>query len=177
MTVLLKLLYAAAVTALFVLLVAFGIRTFYPPPDEPEFPRAPADLFRPVAPAPATQNGTPVPTPTLTPEQQEYQQAQERYQQNYDRYVEDLEEYHAVVFAISALLGVSAIAGGIVLSANLDALRLGLVGGGLGTLIYGVVQAEGDLDRVGAAVIFVIVAAGLLLVVSAGYRWMTSQQA
>lgn len=176
MTVLLKLLYAAAITALFVLLVAFGIRTFYPPPDEPEFPRAPVDLFRPIPP-PATQDGTPVPSPTLTPEQEEFQRAQERYQQDYESYVEELEEYHAVVFAISALLGVSAVAGGIVLSANLDALRLGLVGGGLGSLIYGVIQAEGDLDRVGAAVIFVIVAAGLLLVVTAGYRWMTSQQA
>jgi hypothetical protein len=171
MTVLLKLLYAASIAALIVLAVAFGVRTFYPPPEEPEFPRATPDLFRPVPPSP-TQ-----PTPTLTPAQQEFEEAQIRYQEEYDDYREELEDYHAVVFAVAALLGVAAVAGGVALSSRLDALRLGLVGGGLGTLVYGVIQAEGDLDSIGAAAVFVIVALGLVLVLAAGYRWLSPSEA
>jgi hypothetical protein len=171
-TVLLKLLYAAAITALFVLFVAFGIRTFYAPPDEPQFPRVPQDFFRPV---PPSVDGQPQPTPTLTPEQQRFEEEQRRYQDEYEVYIDELREYHSVVFAISALFGVMAVGAGAGLPERLDALRLGLVGGGLGTLIYGVIQAERDLDDLGAAVIFFIVAIGLVLVGVAGYRWLSAQ--
>ena len=174
MIVLLKLLYAAAIAALFVLFVAFGVRTFYPPPVEPEFPRPPPEFFRPV---PPSVEGQPQVSPTLTPDQQRFQEEQRRFQDEYEVYQDELADYHAVVFAIAALLAVTAVAGGVALPARLDALRLGLVGGGLGTLIYGVIQAEGDLDNLGAAAVFVIVAAGLALVVAAGYRWLSSQEA
>lgn len=169
MVVLLKLLYAAAITTLFVLFVAFGIRTFYGPP---EFPQPPDGIFRPVAPAPPGGSWE-----ELTPEQLAYtEEEQERYQKAYEAYADDLKQYHAIVFAVAAVIGVAAIAGGVALSARLDALRLGLVGGGLGTLIYGVVQAEGDIDDIGAWAVFVIVALGLLLVAGAGYRWLSAQE-
>jgi hypothetical protein len=169
-TVLLKLLYAAAITTLFILFVAFGIRTFYGPPQMPEFPQPPDGIFTPLP--PALPGAPPV---ELTPQQQEYKEAQERYQAEYDEYVDDLERYHAIVFAAAALIGVAAVAGGVALQPRLDALRLGLVGGGLGTLIYGVIQAEGDADDLGAAAVFVVVAAGLILVVAAGFRWLSAQ--
>jgi lipopolysaccharide export LptBFGC system permease protein LptF len=169
--VLLKLLYAAAITALFVLFVAFGVRTFYGPPEMLEFPQPPPGILRPVAPAPPG-----VSPEELTPEQLEYTEEQERYQEAYEAFQDDLKQYHAIVFAVAALIGVAAVAGGVALSARLDALRLGLVGGGLGTLIYGVVQAEGDIDEIGAAPVFVIVALGLLLVAGAGYRWLAAQE-
>ena len=91
MTVLLKLLYAAAVTALFVLFVAFGIRTFYSPPEEPEFPRSLIGPI-PVAPAPGVP-GEPAPRPTLTPEQEQYQIEQQRYQDEYAIYRDELRDY------------------------------------------------------------------------------------
>lgn len=171
MTVLLKLLYAAAITTLFVLFVAFGIRTFYGPPEMPEFPQPLEGIFRPVAPAPPG-----VSPEDLTPEQLEYQEEQKRYQEAYEAYQDDLNQYHSIVFAVAAVIGVVAVAGGVALSARLDALRLGLVGGGLGTLIYGVIQAEGDIDDLGAAAVFVIAAVGLLLVAGAGYRWLAAQE-
>ena len=75
---------------------------------------------------------------------------------------------------IAAAIGIAAIACGLALPSRLDALRLGLVAGGLGTLIYGVVQAQGDLDNAGPELIFVVVALGLALVGYAGYRWLAA---
>ena len=173
MTVLLKLLYAAAVTALFVLFVAFGIRTFYSPPEEPEFPRSLIGPI-PVAPAPGVP-GEPAPRPTLTPEQEQYQIEQQRYQDEYAIYRDELRDYRVAVLGVSALVGVAAVAAGVALAARLDALRLGLVGGGLGTLLFGVLHAKGDLDGAGTAVVFVVVTAGLIAVGAAGYRWLTAQ--
>ena len=171
MVVLLKLLYSAAITALFVLLAAFGIRTFWGPPQMPEFPQPADGVFRPVAPAPPG-----VGQDELTPEQLAFQEEQERYQQEYDAYLDDLQQYHAIVFAVATVIGVVAVAGGVALAARLDALRLGLVGGGLGTLIYAVVQAEGDIDELGAAAVFAIVAASLVLIGGFGYRFLGAQE-
>ncbi|HLG12338.1 MAG TPA: hypothetical protein VI876_11330, partial [Dehalococcoidia bacterium] len=94
----------------------------------------------------------------------------------YDAYLDDLQQYHAIVFAVATVIGVVAVAGGVALAARLDALRLGLVGGGLGTLIYAVVQAEGDIDELGAAAVFAIVAASLVLIGGFGYRFLGAQE-
>lgn len=167
MTVLLKLLYAGAVATLIVLFVAFGIRTVYGPPEAPEFPQFPRGSFQPFPP----NQGEP-----LTPEQLEYQEAQERYQEEYEKYTDDLERYHSVVLGLCTLFGVVAVAGGIVLKPRFDALRLGLVGGGLFTLIYGVIQAEGDFDGLGEAAVFAIAGVGLVIILAAGYRWLDERE-
>jgi hypothetical protein len=169
MTVLIKLCYAAAITALLILFVAFGIRTFYTPPEEPRFPETPFP-FRPVVPVPS---GLEPPEPT--PEQVAYEQQQREFQAQYERYSDDLARYHRNVFLAAALLGFLAVAGGIALPARLDALRLGLAGGGLGTLIYAVIQAGGDLDDAGPALIFGVAAVGLLLIGFAGFRWLAAR--
>ena len=166
MNVLLKLLYAAAVATLIVLFVAFGIRTVYSPPEAPEYPQFPRGSFQPV---PATPNEP------LTPEQIEYQEAQERYQAEYRAYEDDLEQYRSVVLGICTLFGVLAVAGGVVLKPKFDALRLGLVGGGLFTLIYGAVQAQGDVDGLGETAVFLIAGVGLAVVLWAGYRWLDAR--
>jgi hypothetical protein len=75
------------------------------------------------------------------------------------------------------VLGVVSVAGGLALPARLDAIRLGLVAGGLGTILYGVIQANGDLDAAGPAVIFLAAAAGLVLIGYAGYRWLARLEA
>ena len=172
MTVLIKLIYAGAIAALLVLLIAFGIRTFYVGPEAPEFPKFAPGAFRPVAPVPAGQE-----QPPPTPEQLEYERAQRDYQVTYERYLDERAGYHSRVFIIAAVLGIVAVAGGLFLRPELDVIRLGLVAGGLGTIIYAVVQAGGDLDQAGAAVVFLVAAAGLGLVLFAGYRWLTKVEA
>ena len=167
MIVLIKLFYAASIASLLVLLVAFGIRTFYEGPQAPEFPQPPV---RPVIVAP---DGT----QPRTPEQVEFESAQRQFQEDIRRYEDERADYHRVVFLIAAAIGIAAIAGGLALQSRLDALRLGLVAGGLGALVYGVIQAQGDLDNAGPELIFVVAAFGLALVGFAGYRWLTAQPA
>lgn len=167
MIVLIKLFYAAAIAALLVLFVAFGIRTFYSPPKAPEFPQ-PAIPVRP-APPPGTAQ------PEPTPEQREFEEAQRRFQEEFARYEDERADYRRNVFLIAAVLGILAVAGGLALSDRFDAIRLGLVAGGLGSFLYGVIQANGDLDNTGPALIFGVAAIGLALVGYAGYRWLSAQ--
>ncbi len=65
-----------------------------------------------------------------------------------------------------------AVAAGLAVPPALDAVRLGLVVGGLGTIIYAVAQAGEDLDAAGPEVVFVVALAGLALMLAAGYRWL-----
>jgi len=169
MTILIKLCYAGAITALLILLVAFGVRTFYPPPVQPEFPKTqpPRGSF-PIGPQPIE---VPAVLPTLTPEQQQFEEAQRDFQARFETYEDERAAYRRNVFLAAAVLGVLAVAGGLALPSRLDAIRLGLVAGGLGTVLYGVIQAGGDLDQAGPAVIFLAAGAGLALIVYAGYRW------
>jgi hypothetical protein len=168
-TVLLKLIYAGAIAALLVLTVAFGIRTFAPPPEAPEFPKTPVG-FRPVGPGPDPQA-----FPTPTPEQLAFEKSQMDFQEDYERYEDERAEYRSRVFIAASVLGIAAVAGGLWLPGALDAIRLGLVSGGVGTLIYAVVQAGGDLDEAGTAVVFLVVLIGLVLVVVSGYRWLAGR--
>ena len=173
MTTLIKLFYAGAIAALLVLLVAFGIRTFYVAPEEPQFPQTPPNLFRqPAALATPSPDGQPAPTPTLTPEQGQYEQDQEQYRRDYEAYEDERADYRRNVFLISSLFGVLAIAAGLYLNEKVDAIRLGLVAGGLGTILYAVVQAGGDLDDAGSAVVFAVALLGFALILGAGYRWL-----
>ena len=159
--------------ALIVLMVAFGIRTVYTPPEEPPYPESSPNMrFAMPVPPPASAGAE---APPLTPVQAAYEQEQERYREAYERYREDRADYRRNVFLAAALAAVAFIAGGIAADARLDALRLGLVAGGLGTLIYGVAQAGGDLGETAPAFIFVVALAGLAFVLVAGYRWLGRQ--
>ena len=170
MTILIKLFYAGAIAALLVLLVAFAIRTAYGPPQAPEYPGFSKTYFPP---GPTELGATPAP---LTPEQQQAIAEQELYQKEYDRYAQRLADYHRNVFLAAALLAVVAIGAGLALPAYLDAIRLGLVGGGLITVIYAVVQGEGDLDEAGPGFIVLVAAVGLALILAAGYRWLAARE-
>jgi lipopolysaccharide export LptBFGC system permease protein LptF len=156
MTVLIKLFYAGALTALLILCVAFGVRTFYSGPEEPEYPQVP--FARPLDPS--------------DPALQELEEEQQRYQEEYERYQDERAKYRRNVFFAATVHALISIAVGVSISAHLDALRLGLVAGGLGMLLYAVVQAGGDLDEVGSAMVFVVAVLGLALVTAAGYRWL-----
>ena len=169
MTTLIKLFYAGAITALLILLVAFGVRTFYEPPEQPRFPE-PSVGFRPVA--PALSDTTQI---EPTPEQRAYEDEQRRYQEEFRRYAEKRAPYRRNVFLVAAAIGIAAVAAALALDPRLDAMRLGVVTGGLGTLLYGVIQANGDLDESGPALIFAVALIGLALILGAGYRWLTAR--
>ena len=166
MTTLIKLFYAGAICTLLILLVAFAIRTFYGPPKAPEYPQ-PAAGLRPITPVPP-----PGVAPLPPPEQQAFDEAQQRYQDDYKRYEEKRSRYHRNVFLVAALAGVVSLAGGLMLPPHLDAIRLGLVAGGLGTLLYAVIQAAEDLNDFGPEIGFAVALIGLGAVLAAGYRWL-----
>lgn len=163
MIVLIKLFYALAIACLLVLVVAFGVRTAYGPPSAPEYPQPPASIRA-------------IPSPSTSPETQaeltRYDEEQRRYQAEYERYSERRADYRRNVFVIVAAFGIAAVAAGLSLPTRLDAVRLGLVLGGLATILYGVIQAGGDLDEAGPALVFVVAAIGLGLILFAGYRWL-----
>jgi hypothetical protein len=89
--------------------------------------------------------------------------------------VDERADYHVRVFIAAAVLAIAAVAGGLALPQRLDAIRIGLVGGGLTTLVYAVIQASGDLDEAGSGVIFLVIAIGLALVMYSGYHWLTAR--
>ncbi len=170
MNVLIRLFYAGALMALLVLFVAFGVRTFYGPPTQPRYPDLPASMkFGLVAPVVPGQQAA-----DLTPEQQQYFEAQQRYQEEFDRYLDRRASYHRDVMLIAVALGVLAAAAGLALPGRLDAVRLGLVAGSLATLLYGIAQAGPDFDRIGPTVIFVLALIGLALMLGAGSRWLST---
>jgi len=172
-TVLIKLFYAAAIAALLVLLVAFGVRAVYSPPQPPEYPLTSGWTSFPLEPFAADAR----PVPVLPPlEQQQTIEEQERFQKEFERYEKRRADYHRNVFLAAALLAVLALATGLALPPYLDAIRLGLVGGGLFTMLYGVTQAAGDLDRAGPGFIVLVAAVGLVLILAAGYRWLATQE-
>jgi len=171
--VLVKLVYAGAMTALLILLVAFGIRTFYSPPEQPESPKFSPNFARP--PVAIGPLGPETPPPPPTPEQIEYERRAQEYQEAYEQYAKDRAKYRSRVFLIAAVVGIAAVAGGLGLPSRLDAIRLGLVAGGVGTILYGVAQAGGDLSEAGSGLVFVVVAVGLVLVMASGYRWLASR--
>jgi lipopolysaccharide export LptBFGC system permease protein LptF len=166
MTTLIKLAYAGAITVLLILVVAFGTRVVYEPPAQPRF-----EDFVGRSPVRVGPDGAIVP---LTPEEQARQEEeQRRYREAWERHEDERAEYRRNVFLIAAVFGLVALAAGISLDPRLDAMRLGLILGGVGTLLYGIAQAGGELGRVGPAVLFVVALVGLALVLAAGYRWLT----
>jgi hypothetical protein len=176
-TVLIKLAYAAAVAALLVLLVAFGVRAFYEGPEEPRFPQPPL-VIRPPVIVPTTTTGEPGTPVVVTPTPEElarYEQEQRDFQREFERYEDRREDYRRNVFLIAAAFGIVAIAGGAALWSRIDAVSLGFIAGGFATLLYGVIQAGDDLGEVSPALIFVVALIGLALVLGAGYRWLSDK--
>ena len=83
---------------------------------------------------------------------------------------EDRQDYRRNVFLIAGLIGLGSIAGGVALSRRLDAMRLGLMVGGVATFIYSFAQAGEDIDDIGATAILPVAAVGLVALLFLGYR-------
>ncbi|MSQ34178.1 MAG: hypothetical protein EXR60_07185 [Dehalococcoidia bacterium] len=150
-----KLVYILALAAFIPMAVGFGIAAFYKGPEYPTFdgPRAPVKALPPGE-----------SQPQLTEEEQRQRQAEfEKAQKAYEL----VRDHHSRnVFIIAGLVGVGVIAAGLILAAVLDAIRSGLVLGGTITVVYGAGQYFGNASD---ATRFIIVTAGLALLLALGY--------
>lgn len=91
------------------------------------------------------------------------------------QYEEDRQDYHRNVFLIAGLIGLASIASGVALSRRLDAMRLGLMVGGLATFIYSFAQAGADIDDIGPTAILPVAAAGFIALLLLGYRQLAER--
>jgi hypothetical protein len=146
-----RFLYAIAVATFLVLAIAFGILTFYPSPEAPQYPAALV--------VPASKSGAPVPaeaTPTA---------AQQAYEQQYQAYQSDRADHHRNVLLIATLLAAVAIVAGIAAAGALDVLRVGLMLGGLFTVLWALVYAGGEAST-GVLFVAALLVLGILVALS-----------
>jgi hypothetical protein len=192
MTVLFRLVYSLAVAILYILFVVFGVRTLYSEPDAPEYPggRLPPQVFISCDPdgacyreefntstnMPERVEITPAVEETLTTDEREYLTALRAYDDDLKDYDGEREDYFRNVFVIAAFFGVLAIAGGVAMYRRVEAMPLGLVLGGIGSLSYGWVEWERGPEEAGTAVVFGVVTVGLILVLGGGYYFLGDRE-
>lgn len=121
-----RFLYAVAVAIFFVLAVVFGILTFYPSPDSPQF----------VESKPITGGVYQPPTPA----------EQAEFDREYNAYEDDRGAHHRNVLLIATVLAALAIIGGVAAAQALDVLRVGLMLGGLFTVLWALAYAGGEAE-------------------------------
>jgi hypothetical protein len=145
MPAVIRFLYALTVAVFFVLAVSFGILTFYPSPEPPQYPEAVA-------------SPTSKPSPPTAEEQQ-------TYQTQYQAYEHDREQHHRNVLLIATVLAALAIVGGIAAAGALDVLRVGFMLGGLFTVLWALIYAGGEA---GTGVLFIaaLLVLGILVALS-----------
>src|SRR2546422_103573 len=204
MQILFRLVYSLVVALLFVLFVILGTRTFYGEPQAPQYlPTYPAIpptgalaiqcdfksqlCYRNLAQPPASKEEARPLTldearklyPEVVRQQEEEQEVTNKTQADYttlyQRYQDDRVDYRRNVFIAASVLGVVAVSSGLYLFRRVEAMPLGLLFGGIGVVIFGWIQAVGDFDKVVTAPLFGVVAAGLVVVLAAGYRFLGSR--
>jgi len=156
MNLVVKLAYSAAVAVFLTLVVVLGIRTAYEPPDDPSYPAPPRIVYPP--------------GPVVDEEMTAFEEEERQYQEKWRQYQEDRQDYRRNVFLIAGLIGLASIASGVALSKRLDAMRLGLIVGGVATFIYSFAQAGEDIDDIAATAILPVAAVGLVALLLLGYR-------
>ena len=174
MSTLIRLAYGAAIATLIILVVAFGIRAAYPPPEEPRFPTTQPGFSRQ---EPALPPGV---SPGAGPNQEElerFQREQQEYQARFEVYKEKRQPYRRNVFLIAGPLALAIIVAGALLSLRNDALRFGLLLGGVITFIYSFAQLGEDIGDVGPVTVLPVAAVGLVLLLLLGYRYMGERTA
>lgn len=104
------------------------------------------------------------------PDQPRYGDPSRVYTAPTPQYQEDRQDYRRNVFLIAGLVGLGSMAAGVALAKRLDALRLGLILGGVATFIYSFSQAGEDIDDIGTTAILPVAAVGLVALLLLGYR-------
>ena len=188
MTVVFRIVYSLAVAILFILFVIFGTRTLYSEPDYPEYPTGSQpkegmifcepsgdcylETYDPAVGVPQRELITPEIEETLTDRERNFLGSLRRYNDEVTEYENDRDSYFRNIFIIAAFWGVLAIAGAVVLYRRVEAIPLGLLMGGIGSLIYGWVEWARGPEEASTSVTFVIVTVGLVLVLAGGYYFL-----
>ena len=141
--------YALAIGIFVVMTVAFGVVSFYEQPERPQFSRL-TTVARPL-----TQPGVELSEAEKT-QLAEWQAAQEAAQEaarvEYDAaneiYEDEMAIYSRNALALVTLIGLVFIIAGITVAGALDTLRIGLMVGGLASLLWGLGYAASDAGSV-----------------------------
>jgi hypothetical protein len=144
----LRIVYTFFLGVMLALFAGLGIRTFYAPPEMPEFP---VELSVP-------QSGEP--TPEQVQQQREFEQEQRAFQ-------DELEVYNRNVSIASTVSAVAMLVLSLLLEKKNRVITNGIMLGGLFTLLYAVGRGLVSGD---ATTTFITVTIGLGVVLFLGYR-------
>lgn len=144
----LRIVYTVFLGVMLALFAGLGIRTFYPPPEMPEFPM---ELSIP-------RSGDP--TPEQIEQQREYEEQQRAFQ-------DAMESYNRNVSIASTALAVAMLGLSLLLEKKNKVIPNGIMLGGLFTLLYAVGRG---LVSNNPATTFITVSIGLAVVLFLGYR-------
>jgi hypothetical protein len=136
--------------------IGFGVDTFYPEPDYPEYPTA---LDRPF---PVEKD-----TDELTEEEKAQQnQEYEEFQQKQKEYETQIKLYNRNVSIIAISLAVTILVLSIVFASRLEIISDGMMLGGVFTLLYGIGRGFAADD---SQFRFIIITVGLVVAMTLGY--------
>ena len=161
-----RVLYAIAVGVFVMLVVVFGTLTFFPDPDEPEYPRIDPPRIVPAATAVATPATGEKIEPTPTAEELEFQQAMADYNEAYEQWSDDRDAHRRRVLAGITLGGATFIVAGIAVARALDVLRVGLMLGGVLSVLWGLAYSA---DAAGSGAAFIAALAVLAALLALGH--------
>lgn len=148
----LRVTYVVAIAVVLVLLVIMGIHAFYPLPPYPEYPGYPDH--------PPAYNST-----EYEEWQQQWREAEEEYQQAVEEYHREAAVHNRNIFFIVLPLGVMFAVGGTFIRRRVDIFGVGLILGGIGTMIFSI--APYDLDN---TMRFIGIAVVLVVLIFVGYK-------
>jgi len=138
----LKGLYVVAIAVVLILLIIVGVEAFYPGPTYPEYNAPPVDY-----------NST------------EYQEWEQGWTEAYAVYQQEAAVYHRNIFFIVLPLGAVFAVVGTFVRRRLDIFGVGLILGGIGTMIFALTPY--DLNNI---LRFAGIAATLAVLVFVGYK-------
>ena len=155
-----RIIYALAVGVFVVLTVAFGTLTFAPGPERPEFPEKLRFAEPRPVPLPEERPLTPAQAPPPAEEDAAATAAREQYEDDSEQYREDRRTHRRRVLAAAAVLGGALVVAGIAVAGAIDVMRVGLMLGGLFTVLWAFAYAGGDA---GSGTMFVAALAVLIV--------------
>lgn len=150
-----KVFYAGVIAALVVLGVFAGIRTIVPTPRQP--PEHPASGWTSYPPGTSYSVLDQVTSddPSVT---------DISLDEDFAAYLDDRADYRSKVFLAATVMGIVTILGGLRMPASRDAIRLGLMAGGLFTILSAMTQPKGNFAESGTGIIVLLFGAALFAI-------------
>ncbi|MCA1806710.1 MAG: hypothetical protein LC687_02435 [Actinobacteria bacterium] len=150
--------YTLFLGLLLAVFVGFGIRTFYAPPESPEYPEPRLEQ------------------PQLEPNESNEAERMEKdaaYQSEYEAYQSEIEVYHRNVSIASLLIAVGFLVFSLTVGLHIKVLSDGILLGGLFLLIYSIGRSFAAEDP---AYSFVTLAVAVVIALYLGYRRFNPQK-